>query len=67
MQHHRTGEEQTIPLRNKRYICVNGVWFFETRGGKQKGPFVNKQEMEAELVFFIREQKMLGQTFQQPA
>jgi len=66
MQQHRTGEDQTIPFRNERYFCVNGVWFFETRGGKQKGPFVNKQEMEAELLFFIREQKMLGQSLQQP-
>lgn len=67
MQQHRTGEDNTIPFRNKRYVCINGVWFFETRGGKQQGPFVNKQEMEAELLFFIREQKMLGQTSQETA
>jgi len=67
MQHHREGEDQSIPLRNERYVCVNGVWFFATRGGKQKGPFINKQEMEAELLFYIREQKMLGQSAQQPA
>jgi len=64
---HRAGEEQNIPLRNERYSCINGIWFFKTRGGKQKGPFVNKQEMEAELLFFIREQKMSGQSRQQPA
>jgi len=64
---HRIGEDQNIPLRNERYFCVNGIWYFETRGGKQKGPFINKQEMEAELLFFIREQKILGQSLQQPA
>jgi len=64
---HRAGEDQNIPLRNKRYVCVNGIWFFETRGGAQKGPFVSKQEMEAELLFFIREQKMHGQSLQQPS
>jgi len=64
---HRAGEDQNIPFRNERYFCANGVWYFETRGGAQKGPFINKQEMEAELLFFIREQKMLGQSLQQPA
>ena len=63
---HRAGEDQTIPFRNERYFCVNGIWFFETRGGNQQGPFINKQEMEAELLFFIREQKLLGQSLKQP-
>ena len=67
MQHHRAGEDQTIPFRNARYFCVHGIWFFETRGGNQQGPFVSKQEMEAELLFFIREQKLLGQSHTQPA
>ena len=67
MRHPRAVEDQTIPFRNERYVCINGVWFFETRGGKQKGPFISKQEMEAELLFFIREQKMLGQSIQQTA
>lgn len=67
MQQHRDGENSTIPFRNKRYVCINGVWFFETREGKQKGPFVNKQEMEAELLYFIREQKMLNQSLHEPA
>jgi len=66
MQQHRSGEEQTIPFRNERYFCANGVWYFETRGGKQQGPFINKQEMEAELLLFIRETNMLGQSLKLP-
>ncbi len=62
MQNHRAGENTTIPFRNERYFCANGVWFFETRGGYQKGPFVTKQEMESKLLLFIQEQKLLNQT-----
>ncbi len=66
MQQHRVGEDQTIPFRNERYFCANGVWYFETRGGKQRGPFLNKAEMEGELLLFIREQNMLPQTLKEP-
>ncbi len=62
MQKHRTGEHNLVPFRNKRYFCVNGSWYFEARGGIQKGPYSNKEEMEAELLMFIREQNMLNQT-----
>ena len=58
MEKHRAGETQTIPFRNERYYCMNGEWFFETRGGGQCGPFESKKEMEAELMMFIREQAM---------
>jgi len=66
MHHHRAGEDCLIPFRNERYFCANGVWFFETRGGKQKGPFLNKQEMEGELLLYIRKQNMLNQTLKEP-
>lgn len=64
MPQHRAGENQPIPFRNNRYFCVNGVWYFEARGGEQIGPFGGKKEMEAELVKFIREKTLLGK-FQQ--
>ncbi|RDH82534.1 MAG: hypothetical protein DIZ80_09620 [endosymbiont of Galathealinum brachiosum] len=65
MQQHRAGESCTIPFRNERYFCANGVWFFETRGGKQQGPFLTKNEMEGELVMYIREQTLLDQTLRE--
>ncbi len=58
MDKHRAGETSTIPFRNERYFCMNGEWFFETRGGGQLGPFEDKREMEAELLFFIRKQAL---------
>ena len=67
MQQHRAGESSNIPFRNERYFCANGVWFFETRGGKQEGPFLTKIEMEGELLMYIREQNMLNQTLRAPS
>ena len=55
MEKHRSGEETSIGFRSQRYFCINGVWYFQTRGGGQKGPFISKEEMEAELLLFIRE------------
>jgi hypothetical protein len=60
MDKHRAGENSNIPFRNERYFCMNGEWFFETRGGGQQGPYDNKQEMEGELLLFIRDQAMLS-------
>jgi len=58
MQQRRSGEEKAVPLRTERFFCTNGVWYFDTRGGKQKGPFASKQEMQAELQQFIRQQQL---------
>lgn len=62
MQQNRAGEHNIIPFRNKRFFCVNGVWYFETRGGKQQGPYSDKREMEGELLLYIRQQNMVSQT-----
>ena len=59
MDQHRAGESDTsIPFRNKRHYCSNGEWFFETRDGGQCGPFEDQEEMEAELLMFIRSKAM---------
>lgn len=54
MEQARTGESSHIPFRTQRYFCINGVWYFQTRGGGQHGPFISKEEMEAELMLYIR-------------
>ena len=58
MDNHRAGENKNVPFRTERYFCSNGEWYFLTRGGGQEGPFINKEEMEAELLLFIRSQSM---------
>ena len=67
MHQHRAGESRNIPFRNERYFCANGVWFFETRGGKQEGPFLTKNEMQGELLMYIRQQKLLNQSLREPS
>jgi len=40
--------------RTSRGYEINGQWYFELRGGGQKGPFNSEQEMLSELNEFIR-------------
>ena len=39
--------------RTSRGYQVNGQWYFELRGGGQKGPYDNELEMRADLNEFI--------------
>lgn len=59
MESNRSGETKSVPFRTARHFCSNGEWYFMTRGGGQRGPFASKQDMEAELMLYIREE---GQT-----
>ncbi len=56
----RAGENRTIPFRSDRFYCVDGAWYFEARGGVQKGPYANREDVEVGLMQFIREQSMHG-------
>lgn len=40
--------------RSPRGFQVNGLWYFELRGGGQKGPFDSEAEMQKELQHFIQ-------------
>ena len=59
----RAGETSATHFRTERYFCSNGEWYFLTRGGGQQGPYINKEEMEAELLLFIREQNLVNSSF----
>lgn len=56
----RTGEDSATHFRTERYFCSNGEWYFLTRGGGQEGPYINKEEMEGELLLYLREQSMVS-------
>ena len=56
MESNRNGENKPVPFRTARHFCSNGEWYFMTRGGGQCGPFANKQDMEAELMLYLREE-----------
>jgi len=57
--------EKNIPRadetqRTSRGYEVNGQWYFELRGGGQKGPYENELEMQAVLNEFIKLHKLMS-------
>jgi hypothetical protein len=53
MKTHREQEKDKVPQRQDRTYCVNGLWYFERRGGGQYGPFDTQKEVEKALREFI--------------
>lgn len=49
----RQNDTGQAPERQQRSYCVNGLWYFELRGGGQHGPYESKQDMENALHEFI--------------
>ncbi|VAW60558.1 hypothetical protein MNBD_GAMMA11-500 [hydrothermal vent metagenome] len=47
--------------RISRGYKINGQWYFELRGGGQKGPFDNEEAMLAELNSFIHFHELMNQ------
>jgi len=47
--------------RMSRGYEINGLWYFELRGGGQKGPFETEAEMQAELNEFIQLHELMNQ------
>ena len=47
--------------RMSRGYQINGQWYFELRGGGQKGPFETEEEMQAELNEFIQLHELMNQ------
>ena len=48
----RHGEESHTPFRNQRLYSENGQWYFDTREGKQFGPYKDKNEAGKALAIF---------------
>lgn len=57
MTQKRSDDKDTTHLkqthRASRGYEINNQWYFELRGGGQKGPFESKEAMQAELNEFI--------------
>ena len=49
----RLEEEHPLPERIKRTYKLNESWYFELRGGGQKGPYDSEAEMQVALQDFI--------------
>ena len=55
----RENEAESAPERLPRTYNVGDRWYFELRGGGQRGPFDSKQEMEQALAEFIALQQQV--------
>jgi len=53
MKQSRENDKGTAPERIERTFNVDDRWYFELRGGGQRGPFDSKEEMEQALQEFI--------------
>ena len=49
--------------RASRGYEINNQWYFELRGGGQKGPFSTKEAMQAELNEFINLHEEMNKQF----
>ncbi len=65
MQKQRSNETSTatsrLTNRTSRGYEINGLWYFELRGGGQKGPYDSEKEMQAELNEFIQLHEQMNQ------
>ena len=55
MDSNRYGEQSHTPFRTRRLYSVNGQWYFDTREGKQFGPYREHKEAENALAHFVAE------------
>ena len=49
----RKGEATSYPFRSERMFSIGHEWFFATREGTDKGPFLNRDQAESALSEFI--------------
>ena len=49
----RQGEATSFPFRSERMFSIGHEWFFATREGIDKGPFLNREQAEGALSEFI--------------
>ncbi|MCW9048374.1 MAG: DUF6316 family protein [Gammaproteobacteria bacterium] len=65
MSQHRNNEKMdNLPnhtQRTSRGYEINGQWYFELRGGGQKGPYDNELAMQADLNEFIHLHEQMDQ------
>ena len=49
----RENDSENTPDRVERTFHIDDRWYFELRGGGQRGPFDSEQEMQQALQEFI--------------
>jgi hypothetical protein len=57
----RYGEEGYPPFRSQRLFSENGQWFFDTREGKQIGPYYDLKEVKKALAVFVAQRLLIAE------
>ncbi|MDH5407020.1 MAG: DUF6316 family protein [Gammaproteobacteria bacterium] len=53
-QANRVGESGQVPLRKKRFYIRENEWFYQTRNGKEHGPYKSLTDAKQSLALFLR-------------
>jgi hypothetical protein len=59
-QPNRHGEDSHPPFRSKRLFSENGQWYFDTREGRQVGPYRDIDQVKKALAVFIAQKLLIA-------
>ena len=62
-QYNRHGEETHPPFRSQRLFSENGQWYFDTREGKQIGPYRDIDQVKKALAVFIAQKLLIANKY----
>ena len=48
-------DEDKMHFQMDRFLQQNGEWFYTTREGEERGPFLTKEDAEGDLIAYIHE------------
>jgi hypothetical protein len=57
------GDDGKMYFQMDRFVQQNGVWFYTTREGEERGPFESRDDAEGDLISYIqhlRKQEQYG-------
>ena len=55
----KNDDDDKLHFQMDRFLQQNGEWFYTTREGEERGPFVTKEDAEGDLLAFIVELQRL--------
>ena len=47
-------KDEPVHFQNSRFVQQNGEWYYMTRDGEERGPFVDKADAEGDLILYMR-------------
>jgi hypothetical protein len=62
----RRGEDSHPPFRSQRFFLENGQWYFDTREGKQVGPYTEIEDVKKALAVFLAQKLLIIDKSKQP-